>query len=50
MYEMHCNFMWRNKDPVPDGSFQAAKSNSQNQEQSSLFKSSKEEIGKSTKQ
>ena len=29
--------MWRNKDPVPDGSFQAAKSNSQNQEQFSLF-------------
>ena len=40
---MHCNFVWRNKDPVPDGSFQAAKSNSQNQEQFSLFKSSKDE-------
>ena len=37
MYETHCNFMWRNRDPVPDGSFQAAKSNSQNQEQFSLF-------------
>ena len=34
---MHCNFMWRNIDPVPDGSFQAAKSNSQNQKQFSLF-------------
>ena len=33
--------MWRNKDPVPDGSFQAAKSNSQNQEQFSLFRTTK---------
>ena len=29
--------MWRKEDPVPEGSFQAAKSNSQNQEQFSLF-------------
>ena len=45
---MKCIAMW-NKDPVPDGSFQAAKSNSQNQEQFSLFRTTKREAANSYK-